>query len=43
MNYWLAQRSLPAAARHLVYLGVLWLWALLVWFLCLEFSPVRLP
>ena len=41
INHWLAQRGCPTVLRRSTYLGVLWLWALVVWFLCLEFSPVR--
>lgn len=40
-NHWLVQRDCPTGPRRAVYLGVLWLWALVVWFVCLEFSPVR--
>ena len=41
VNHWLVRRGCPNPARRLAYLGVLWLWALVVWFVCLESSPVR--
>ena len=40
-NHWLLLRRWSAASRGLIYLGVLWCWALTVWFVCLEFSPAR--
>lgn len=40
-NAWLVQRAWPTTLRRLIYLGVLWGWALVVWFACLTFSPVQ--
>ena len=42
-NHFLVRRRLQASLRRLAYLGVLWLWALLVWTVTLTFAPNQPP
>ena len=42
-NHFLVRRRLRASLRRLAYLGILWLWALLVWTLTLMFAPNQPP
>ena len=43
VNYFLGKRRLRASLRCLIYLGVLWLWDLVVWTLTLVFAPSHPP
>ncbi len=39
VNYFLMGRQISRIPRRLIYLGILWLWDLVVWFLVLAFAP----
>ena len=43
VNHFLVKQGWRASLRGLTYLGLLWLWDLVVWTLTLTFAPVRPP
>ncbi len=43
VNHFLVRQQLRAALRGLVYLGILWSWALVIWTLTLTFAPNNPP